>query len=129
MSSSRTTKVTDVATHESATLIAASKVKGTSVYNAAGESIGSIDDVLINKLSGHVAYAVLSFGGFLGIGEKHHPLPWNQLKYSEQFGGYVVSLDKKRLEGAPSYGTSDVPDWNSTEYTGGIDRYYGPGTV
>jgi sporulation protein YlmC with PRC-barrel domain len=62
-------------------LIAASKVNGTSVYNRAGEKLGSVYDVMLEKVSGRAEYAILSFGGFLGIGEKYHPLPWNVLTY------------------------------------------------
>jgi len=67
-------------------LIAASKVNGTSVYNTAGESLGSVHDVMLDKASGKADYAILSFGGFLGIGERYHPLPWNQLTYAPQAG-------------------------------------------
>jgi hypothetical protein len=104
-------------------MIAASKVNGTKVCNAAGESLGSIHDVMLDKQSGHVTYAVMSFGGFLGIGEKYHPLPWRQLTYSEAYDAYVVNLDKRVLENAPSYGTADVPDWSI--YGHDIDEYYG----
>ena len=58
------------------TLIAADKVKGTNVYNQAGDNLGSIDDIMIDKVSGRAIYAVMSFGGFLGMGAKFHPLPW-----------------------------------------------------
>jgi sporulation protein YlmC with PRC-barrel domain len=114
---------------ETASLIAASKVNGTSVYDASGESIGSIYDVMLDKRSGRVSYAVLSFGGFLGIGERYHPVPWNALVYSEDLGGYVVNLDRTRLEGAPSYAASETPDWSSPVYQGGIDEYYGAGAA
>ena len=87
----------------SGTLIAADKVKGTNVYNLAGDKLGSVDDIMIDKVSGRAIYAVMSFGGFLGMGEKYHPLPWATLKYDAQKGGYVVNLDKKQLEGAPNY--------------------------
>lgn len=110
---------------ETMSLIAASKVKGTNVYNADGESLGSIYDVMIDKRSGTVAYAVLSFGGFLGMGENYHPLPWKQLVYSEQHGGYLVNLSKDFLQAAPAYATSDTPDWTSRRYLGEIDQYYG----
>jgi sporulation protein YlmC with PRC-barrel domain len=60
---------------ETTALIAASNVQGTAVYNAEGESLGSIHDLMIDKISGHVAYAIMSFGGFLGIGNSYHPLP------------------------------------------------------
>jgi sporulation protein YlmC with PRC-barrel domain len=105
-------------------IIAASKVNGTKVYNQAGEALGSIYDLMLDKQSGHVTYAVMSFGGFLGIGEKYHPLPWDQLTYSTAQDGYVVNLDKRILENAPSYGMSDLPDWSSPTYRSGIDEYY-----
>ncbi len=115
----------DMAARETSSLIAASKVKGTAVYNNAGDSLGSIYDVMIDKRSGNVTYAVMSFGGFLGMGEKYHPLPWHKLTYSEQHGGYVVDLDRTTLERAPAYGAADTPDWSSPAYRGGIDDYYG----
>jgi hypothetical protein len=64
---------------------------------------------MVDKISGHVAYAVMSFGGFLGIGESYHPLPWRVLKYDIRQGGYIVDLDRRRLEGAPSYTASISP--------------------
>ncbi len=70
-------------------LIAASKVNGTAVYNGDGEHLGSVYDILLDKRSGHADYAILSFGGFLGIGDRYHPLPWSQLRYDTQLGGYV----------------------------------------
>jgi sporulation protein YlmC with PRC-barrel domain len=109
---------------ETISLIAASKVKGTIVYNADGQNLGSIYDVMIDKRSGMVAYAVLSFGGFLGLGENYHPLPWKQLAYSEQYGGYLVNLSRDFLRGAPAYAVSDAPDWASPRYLGEIDHYY-----
>lgn len=104
-------------------LIAADKVEGTSVYNAAGEKLGSVDHVMLDKASGQAVYAIMSFGGFLGIGEKYHPLPWNQLRYDEARGGYVVSLDKRRLESAPSHEGDDFV-W-TPDYGRSVDEYYG----
>jgi sporulation protein YlmC with PRC-barrel domain len=105
-------------------LIAASKVNGTTVYNTAGEKLGSIYDVMLEKVSGKASYAILSFGGFLGIGEQYHPLPWNQLTYDPRQGGYVVKLDRQRLEGAPAYSAQDVGTWDEGR-TRAIDDYYG----
>ena len=107
----------------SGTLIAAEKVKGTDVYNRAGEKLGSVEDIMIDKVSGRAIYAVLSFGGFLGMGEKHHPLPWATLKYDTQKGGYVVNLDKKQLEGAPSYDRDSEFKW-TPDYGRKVDSYY-----
>jgi hypothetical protein len=83
----------------SSNLIASDKVQGTNVYNTTGDNLGSIHDLMIDKTSGKVAYAIMSFGGFLGIGNQYHPLPWSVLKYDTNLGGYVVNLDKPRLEG------------------------------
>jgi sporulation protein YlmC with PRC-barrel domain len=104
-------------------IIAASKVSGTNVYNAAGEKLGSVYDVLIDKVSGKADYAILSFGGFLGIGDKYHPLPWNQLKYDTYQGGYIVNLDRDRLEGAPAYAAGEMTSWDDTRGRV-IDSYY-----
>ena len=83
-------------------LIAADQVEGTSIYNPAGESLGSVEDVMIDKVSGRIAYAVVGFGGFLGIGNRHYPLPWEKLKYDTQHGRLRGRLDRRVLEGAPS---------------------------
>ena len=107
----------------SGTLIAANKVKGTNVYNPAGEKLGSVDDIMIDKVSGRAIYAVMSFGGFLGMGEKYHPLPWATLKYDEQKSGYVVNLDKKQLEGAPTYDRGSAFKW-TPDYGRKVDSYY-----
>ena len=115
----------NVATDETGSLIAASKVNGTKVYNRQGEHLGSIYDVMINKRSGQVAYAVMSFGGFLGMGDSYHPLPWSVLTYDTSQGGYVVDLTKDRLQGAPTYRSSDTVRWSDQSYTGAIDDYYG----
>ena len=105
-------------------LIASDKVEGTAVYNRAGERLGSVHNLMIDKYSGQVSYAVMSFGGFLGIGERHHPLPWRALTYDTNLGGYVVDLDRERLEGAPSYGRDEAP-WGDPAYGQGVSDYYG----
>src|SRR3954447_24023195 len=97
-------------------LIAASKVNGTAVYNRAGEKLGSVYDVMIDKRSGTAEYAIMSFGGFLGIGDSYHPLPWKALTYDENQGGYVVNLDRSRLEGAPTYTSNDTATWDDPAY-------------
>lgn len=84
-------------------LILASRVEAVDVYNAAGERIGHIDDLSIDREDGRVIFAIMSFGGFLGIGKRFHPLPWELLKYDTQKGGYVVNLDRAALEAAPHY--------------------------
>lgn len=90
------------------TAIRASKVKGTAVYNNAGDKIGHVEDVILDKQSNQIMFAALGFGGFIGIGEKYYPVPWSMLDYNEDKGGYVVPLSKDTLENAPSYDLKDL---------------------
>ena len=104
------------------TLISADKVHGTEVYNHAGDRLGTVDSIMIDKFTGDVAHVVMSFGGFLGIGEKYHPLPWDVLDYDESLGGYRVDLDREALADAPAYGREDIDaqGYDSAD----IDSYY-----
>jgi hypothetical protein len=119
------TDTADVAKNETVQLIASDKVEGTAVYNLHGDRLGTVHNFMVDKMSGQVAYAVMSFGGFLGIGESYHPLPWRKLKYNAAQGGYVVDIDRDRLEGAPSYRSTDTADWRDRNYGHRIDDYYG----
>jgi sporulation protein YlmC with PRC-barrel domain len=114
----------DLTSITSGSLIPAEKVNGTNVYNLQGEELGSVDDILIDKVSGRAVYAIMAFGGFLGMGEKQHPLPWSTLKYDERKGGYVVNLDKNLLQDAPTYDRSSSFEWTS-DYGRRVDKYYG----
>ncbi|MBW4022753.1 MAG: PRC-barrel domain containing protein [Proteobacteria bacterium] len=107
-------------------LIAATQVNGTAVYDTNAERLGQVYDVMLDKVSGRAEYAVMSFGGFLGIGDRYHPLPWNQLRYDTRLGGYVVSLDRGQLEGAPHYGADDLGGWGGS-HSRDVDRYYDNG--
>jgi sporulation protein YlmC with PRC-barrel domain len=106
----------------SGSLIPAEKVNGTNVYNRQGEKLGHVEDIMLDKISGRVCYAVMSFGGFLGMGEKHWPLPWSALTYDKGKEGFVVDIDKRRLENAPSY-DADEFEW-TPDYGRSVDRYY-----
>jgi sporulation protein YlmC with PRC-barrel domain len=105
-------------------VISSDRVEGTGVYNAAGDKLGTIDDLMIDKLTGQVRYAVMEFGGFLGIGTDRYPIPWNMLKYDTAQDGYVVPIDKAVLEGAPRYTSDRVPDYDEN-YSSTINKYYG----
>jgi sporulation protein YlmC with PRC-barrel domain len=113
----------DITKITSGTLIAAEKVEGTDVYNLQGEKLGTVDDIMLDKVSGKAIYALMSFGGFLGIGEKYHPLPWSTLKYDERKGGYIVNLDKRMLENAPTYDMDEDFRW-TPDYGRQVDKYY-----
>ena len=112
-------------TRETSNLIGSDKVEGTSVYGANKEKIGSIERVMIEKESGKVAYAVLSFGGILGIGDDHYPLPWNALKFDQSLGGYRTNLSESQIKDAPKYGRSDTWDWNDNQRSRAVNDYSG----
>ena len=88
---------------ETVSLIGSDKVDGTAVYGADERKIGNVQRVMIDKISGKVAYAVISFGGFLGMGEDYYPMPWPNLKYDARLGGYRVGVTEDQLKGAPSF--------------------------
>src|ERR1700750_2177829 len=112
------------ATNETGDLIASDKVEGTAVYDRNGTKLGSVYNFMVEKRSGHVAYAVMSFGGFLGLGSSYHPLPWDQLTYDTRPGGYVVNLTKQQLEGGPTYSDPQADVWNDPAYSRRVDEYY-----
>ena len=114
----------DIETDETAELIASDKVEGTRVYNAQGEKLGSIYNLMIDKTSGQVEYAVLQFGGVLGLGSDYYPVPWVALEYDEDQGGYVLEVDKELLERAPRYAAGAQPPF-SPDYNREVDTLYG----
>ena len=115
-----------VAINETDRLIASDKVEGTAVYNRKGEHLGSVYNFMVDKITGKAAYAVMSFGGFLGIGEKYHPVPWDVLEYNVNMGGYVVDLDADQLNKAPTYSVDDWA-WSDPAYGRRVHDYYGIG--
>jgi hypothetical protein len=112
---------------ETVNLIGSDKVEGTGVYGADGNKIGSIERVMIDKLSGKVSYAVLSFGGFLGIGDDYYPLPWQSLKYDTNLGGYVTGITEAQLQNAPKYSNDNSWNWSDPARTRAVNEYYGAG--
>ena len=82
--------------------IRANKVIGTGVLNLAGEKIGKVEDIVLDKLSSNILFAVVGFGGFLGMAEKYHPIPWSSLDYDEARQAYVVNFTREQLQTAPS---------------------------
>ena len=101
-----------IESRETVSLIGSDKVEGTAVYGADQKKIGKLERVMIDKFSGKVAYAVLSFGGFMGMGEDYYPVPWTTLKYDENLGGYLVNVTRDQLDKAPKYSKSTSWNWN-----------------
>lgn len=103
---------TTLARDETDNLIASNKVEGTAVYDPKGEKLGKIENFMVGKRNGRVEYAIMSFGGLLGMGEDHYPLPWDALDYDTEMGGYRVTIDKDKLKDAPSYNPASEPEFN-----------------
>ena len=111
--------------NETGSLIGSDKVEGTAVYGADSNKIGSIERVMIDKLSGRVSYAVLGFGGFLGLGSEHYPLPWQSLKYDTGLGGYVTGVTEQQLRSAPKYDRDTDWNWGDMARNRALNDYYG----
>ncbi len=109
---------------ETHSLIASDKVENTAVYRSNGDKIGRIDRVMIDKVSGKVAYAIMSFGGVMGFGEDYYPLPWSMLTYNAQLDGYEVNIGEEQFKTAPKYSEQQMADWSSSECGRTIDNYY-----
>ena len=84
-------------------LIESDRVEGTTVYDPQGASIGTIKRLMIEKITGGVAYAVMSFGGFLGLGESHYPVPWSALRYDTSLNGFRTNISESQLRDAPEF--------------------------
>ena len=104
--------------------IRATRVIGTEVYNTSGEHIGEIQDVMLEKTSNRIMFAVVGFGGFLGIGEKYHAVPWASLDYDEQRGGYVIPFSKEQLTAAPFYSIDELTEEDGSKARNASYDYY-----
>jgi hypothetical protein len=111
--------------HQQHALISSDRVEGTAVFNSAGDRLGTIKHFMVEKQSGQAKYAVMSFGGFLGMGSDHFPIPWNSLTYSPDRGGYTVDISQEELKNAPNYPESDDQRHDSA-FMGRVDSYYTP---
>jgi hypothetical protein len=109
---------------ETVSLIGSDKAAGTAVYGADDQKIGNIQRAMIDKISGKVSYAVVSFGGFLGIGEEYFPVPWPTLKYDTRLGGYRLGVTEDQLKGAPRYGQHDSWDWSDAKRRQQVSDYW-----
>lgn len=114
--------MTTVSGHTSA--IRARKVLGTSVVDTAGNKIGEIEDIVLDKQSSNIMFAVVSFGGFLGMGDKYHPLPWSMLDYDPEENAYVVSVTKEQLQSAPADSVAALTRNDGHAYRDSAYSYY-----
>jgi hypothetical protein len=105
-------------------LIESDRVEGTTVYDPRGNNIGSIKRLMIEKISGRVAYAVMSFGGFLGMGTEEHSIPWKKLTYDTSLGGYRTDVTEAQLKGAPAFSRDSKWDWSDRNRERELHDYY-----
>jgi hypothetical protein len=125
MSTTGTTSTTIDARRETIALIGSDKVEGTTVYGSDDRKIGSVQRVMIDKVSGKVAYAVVAFGGFLGMGEDYYPMPWPNMKYDTRLGGYRAAVTEEQLKGAPKFNRNTDWDWSDRAKDRSVYEYYG----
>jgi sporulation protein YlmC with PRC-barrel domain len=114
--------MTSVSGHTSA--IRAKRVIGTDVSNSAGDKIGKVEDLVLDKLSNHIMFAIVSFGGFLGMGQKYHPIPWSSLEFDPQEGSYIVDFTKEQLKAAPCDTIDELTRNDGLAYRDRVYDYY-----
>ena len=119
MATAKTTQRSTLERRETASLIGSDKVEGTPIYRSNGDRVGQIERIMIDT--------VMSFGGFMGIGEDYYPLPWSLLTYNTKLGGYEVNVSEQQLKGAPKYSKHESWDWSDRSRDKLISDYYGVG--
>jgi sporulation protein YlmC with PRC-barrel domain len=107
-------------------VVSASKIIGEAVVNRQDENLGKIHELVVDAKEGHMAYAVLSFGGFMGMGNKLFAMPWKAFEFSADGDKLILNVDKKKLEAAPGFDKDSTwPDFADRTWGGGIYKYYG----
>lgn len=106
-------------------LMGADTLIGNDVYNRADEDLGDIKEIMLDVANGKISYAVLSFGSFLGLGEKLFAVPWNALTLDTINKRFILDIDKKRLENAPGFDKHDWPDMADETWAKNVHNYYG----
>lgn len=106
-------------------IVNADEVIGVDVQNSQNESLGKVEAIMLDKLSGQVAYVVLSYGGFLGMGDKLFALPWDIFSYDGSDDCFRIPLDKETLKNSPGFDKDHWPDMSNTTWRNSINTYYG----
>ncbi|MEN7528223.1 MULTISPECIES: PRC-barrel domain-containing protein [unclassified Cupriavidus] len=106
-------------------VMAADTLEGNKVVDPSGEEIGTIDHIMLDVLGGRIAYAVLAMGGFLGIGEKLHALPWSALTLDTRRKCFVLGVEKERIKAAPGFDKEHWPTMANSQWATTIHEYYG----
>jgi len=106
-------------------VLSASTLAGDGVRNAAGEDLGKVDEIMIDIPTGRVAYAVVSFGGFLRMGNKLFAIPWSVFQVDEDEHKFILNVDKQTLENAPGFDKDNWPDMAEESFRSQLYSYYG----
>jgi hypothetical protein len=106
-------------------LMGADTLLGNDVYNDADESLGSIKEIMIDMQRGKVSYAVLSFGGFLGMGDRLFAVPWQALRLDTANKRFILNASKEQLKNAPGFDKDHWPSMADTTWAAGVDSFYG----
>jgi sporulation protein YlmC with PRC-barrel domain len=108
--------------HPDHQLISSEDVEGTAVYGAGAKKIGEVDHLMIDKTSGRVGYAVVSFGGFMGLGHSHYPVPWSSLHYDTSLDGFRTTITEAQLKDAPEFSDDE---WGDRDWEARTHKHYG----
>ncbi len=117
-----TTTTTTAASSTNNRLLSTEDLRGTNVFGAAGDRIGAIDHLMLDRETGQVVYAVISFGGFLGLGEGHYPVPWRALRYNSDQEGYLTNINEAMIRDAPAFSDDS---YGNREWERSVFRHYG----
>lgn len=124
-----TTQTLDIVDGPGPAFMSASTLIGDAVYNLQDEDLGDVKEIMLDMRTGKVAYAVLSFGGFLGMGEKLFAVPWAALTLDTENRRFTLDVNKERLESAPGFDKDSWPDMADPVWADGIHTYYGTTTT
>lgn len=124
VSATLTKPSTPTSTSTAPFVLAATSVIGTKVQNPEGEDLGKLEEIMIDVDYGTVAYAVLSFGGFLGLGNKLFAVPWRALRQSREDGTLILKADREMLENAPGFDKDNWPQVSDRSWGGSVYRHY-----
>lgn len=105
-------------------LLSSSTITGDEVYNMQDEELGTIKDIMLDISGGKILYAVLSYGGFLGMGDRLFAVPWSALKLDKENNRFMLDVDIDRLKNAPGFDKDDWPDMADSTWSSTVDSYY-----
>ena len=110
---------------EHRSILSVTALRNTPVKNPSDEDLGKIEDIMLDERTGSVAYAVLSFGGFLGMGDKLFAIPWEELRLDQEGSRFILNVSEDALKDAPGFDKNDWPDFGDPQWRNEVHSYYG----